>query len=319
MDKSVDISIIIINWNTKEILLDCLKSLEKETSSYPREIIVVDNGSSDGTQAAVRALFPAVRIIENNENLGFAKANNIGIMKSSGRYVCLVNSDVIVIENCLQQLITFMDSNPNIGISGPKTMSTDFSIQNTCRKLPTLWTTFCGAAHLNKIFPESDVFSNVHMAFFDHYSIRKVEGLAGCCLMIRKTALDQVGLFDEQFFIYSEETDLCKRFWNAGWEVVFYPYASIIHHHGASSSKDPIRFNVEQMKSQMKYWKKYNGSITIIIFQFILLVQHGVRLILRSLFYIFATQARRMEIGRQLSKHYACLKLILSGQYDSSN
>jgi GT2 family glycosyltransferase len=210
-----------------------------------------------------------------------------------------------------------MEQNKSIGISSPLTLSPDMSIQDTCRKLPTLWNNICDLLYLNKLFPKSDVLSGEHMKFFDHRSIRRVEGLAGCCLMIRKAALDQVGLFDEQFFIYSEETDLCKRFWNAGWEVVFYPYASIIHHHGASSSKDPIRFNIEQLKSQMKYWKKHHGKIAVTTFLFILLIQHGIRLILRSIFYIFATQARRMEIAQQLSKHHACLKLILSGKYNS--
>ena len=219
-------------------------------------------------------------------------------------------------ENCLQRLITFMDSNSNIGISGPKTLSPDPSLHNTCRKFPSLWTTFCGTIYLNKILPKSDIFSDEQMAFFDHNKIRKVDGLAGCCLMIRKAALDQVGLFDEQFFIYSEEIDLCKRFLNAGWEIVFYPDASIIHYHGASSGKDPLIFSGEQIKSQVKYWKKHHSKIAVTTFLFILLIQHGVRLILRSIFYIFTKQERRMEIARQLSKHYACLKLILSGKYD---
>lgn len=315
----MDISVIIVNWNTKEMLLDCLKSLTKQNISYTNEIIVVDNGSTDGSQEAVRAAFPDVQIIENNANLGFAKANNIGILKSRGRYVCLINSDVIVMDNCLQHLMTFMDSNTKIGIAGPKILNPNLTLQNSCRSLPTLWNNLSPALGLDKIFKNMPFFSGVNMRFFDHRSVRKVEALAGCCLIIRKTALDQVGLFDEQYFIYFEETDLCKRFGQAGWDIVFCPDASIIHHHGASSAKDPARFNIEQMKSQMKYWKKYNSRITLIIFQFILLLQHGARLILRSILYPFKAQAKKMEIARQLSKHYACVKLILSGQYDSSN
>ena len=155
------------------------------------------------------------------------------------------------------------------------------------------------------------------MRFFDHDSIRKVVSLAGCCLMIRKDALDGVGLFDERYFIYFEETDLCKRFGQAGWDIVFYPDASLIHYHGASSAKDPARFNIEHIKSQVKYWKKHKGLATLTIFQFILLAQHGVRLILRCIFYIFTTGTKRIEIAQQLSKHYNCLKLILSGKYNN--
>jgi len=189
-------------------------------------------------------------------------------------------------------------------------------MQDTCRKLPTLWNNICDLLYLNKLFPKSAVLSGEHMKFFDHRSIRKVEGLAGCCLMIRKAALDQVGLFDEQFFIYFEETDLCKRFGQAGWDIVFYPDASIVHHHGASSAKDPLRFSGEQIKSQVKYWKKHHSKIAVTTFLFILLIQHGVRLILRSIFYIFTARSKRVEIVRQLSKHYFCLRYILSGKYN---
>ena len=132
MDKSLDISIIIVNWNTKAILLDCLTSLTKQSISYTYEIIVVDNGSTDGSQAAVRDVFPEVTVVENDVNFGFARANNIGISQSHGRYICLVNSDVVVLEDCFQRLITFMEANPHIGISGPKTLAPDLSIQNTC-------------------------------------------------------------------------------------------------------------------------------------------------------------------------------------------
>jgi len=316
MNKSVDISIIIVNWNTKEILLDCLKSLTKQDISYKNEIIVVDNGSTDGSQTAVRTLFPEIQIIENNENLGFAKANNIGILKSCGRYVCLVNSDVIVMENCLQHLITFMDSNLNIGISGPKVLNPDLTIQISCRIFPSLWNNLSSALGLDNTFKNVPFFSAEHMNFFDHKSIRKVECLVGCCLMIRKAALEQVGLFDEQFFIYSEEIDLCKRFLNAGWEIVFYPDASIIHYHGASSGKDPLIFSGEQIKSQVKYWKKYHSKIAATTLILILLMNHGIRLILRGIFYIFTARSKRVEIARQLSNHYFCLRYILSGKYN---
>ncbi|MEN6373602.1 MAG: glycosyltransferase family 2 protein [Smithella sp.] len=316
-DQQVDLSVIIVNWNTKNLLVACLDSLSDQQSTYKIEIIVVDNASHDGSIEIVKEKYSHVILIRNARNLGFGKANNIGIKQSRGRYICLLNSDVRVLPDVLQSLINFMDQNKSIGISGPKTLSPDLSIQSTCRKLPNLWTIFCESCCLNKLFPKSDIFSDDQMKFFNHNTVRKVEGLAGCCLMIRKTALDRVGLFDEQFFIYFEETDLCKRFGQAGWDIVFFPDVSLVHHHGGSSSKDPIRFNIEYMKSQIKYWKKHNSSITVTTLQFILLMQHSIRLILRSIFYIFTPQPRKTDIARQLSKHYVCLQLILSGKYDS--
>lgn len=316
-DQQIDLSVIIVNWNTKDLLVACLDSLSAQKSICKIEVIVVDNSSNDGSAEIVNEKYPHVILIRNATNLGFGKANNIGMKQSRGRYICLLNSDVRVLPNCLQNLVNFMEQNKSIGISSPLTLSPNMSIQDTCRKLPNLWNNVCDLLYLNKLFPKSDSLSGEHMMFFDHRSTRKVEGLAGCCLMIRKAALDRVGLFDEQFFIYFEETDLCKRFGQAGWDIVFYPDASIVHHHGASASKDPLRFSGKQIKSQVKYWKKHHSKIVVTIFLFILLIHNGVRLILRSIFYIFSAKAKKMEIAQQLLKHYTILKLILSGKYNS--
>ncbi len=313
--QQIDLSIIIVNWNTKALLLECLNSLSNQQSIYQTEIIVVDNASTDGSTEAVTAHYPHLKLIKNNFNMGFGRANNIGIKNSLGRYVCLLNSDARVLPNCFNYLIEFMDKNETVGISGPKTLSPDLSIQDTCRNFPSLWNTLSCALYLDKILSKYDFFSAEHMFFFDHNTIRKVDGLAGCCLTIRRNALDQVGLFDEQFFIYFEETDLCKRFRNAGWDIIFFPDAVIIHHHAASASRDPIRFNTEQIKSQMQYWKKHHSKIAVTVFLFILLIHHSLRLILRSISYIFAIPAKRVQITDQLSKHYRNLKLILSGKY----
>lgn len=314
-NQQIDLSVVIVNWNTKDLLVPCLDSLSAQKSAYKIEVIVVDNASDDGSAEIVNEKYPHVILIRNATNLGFGIANNTGMKQSRGRYICLLNSDVRVMPDCLQSLVNFMEQNKSIGISSPLTLSPDMNIQDTCRKLPTFWNNICDLLYLDKLFPNSDVLSGEHMMFFDHRSIRKVEGLAGCCLMIRKAALDQVGLFDEQFFIYFEETDLCKRFGQVGWDIVFFPDASIVHHHGASAAKDPLRFSGEQIKSQVKYWKKHHGKISVTIFLLILLIQHGVRLTLRSMLYIFSSKSRKMEISKQLAKHYTILKLILSGKY----
>ena len=314
-NTQIDLSIIIINWNTKDLLLACLGSLSQQQINYKTEIIVVDNASSDGSPEIVNKNYQHVKLIRNDMNLGFGKANNIGIKQSRGRYVCLLNSDVRVLPGCMESLINFMDQNKSIGISSPKILAPDMIMQSTCRKLPSLWNNICELLYLNKLFPKSEMFSSEHMDFFDHKTVRHVEGLAGCCLIIRKAALDQVGLFDERFFIYFEETDLCKRFRQAGWDIVFSPDAVVIHHHAASSSKDPVRFHIEFIKSQMQYWEKNHSKTAVIIFMFILLIHHGTRLILRSISYIFTAPAKRIQMTQQLSKHYLCLKLIITGKY----
>jgi hypothetical protein len=278
------------------------------------EIIVVDNGSEDSSQQAVRTEFPEAKLIDNGANLGFARANNIGIRVSTGRYICLLNSDVRNLDGCITSLCDYMNGHPNVGIVGPKILWPDMTGQDSCRKFPSLWNSFCSATKLTNVFPRSEFFSGEHMSYFRHDRQRKVDYLAGCFLMIRREALDEVGLFDESFFIYAEEMDLCKRFWQSGWEVIFFPDAKAIHHHGASSSREPVRFAAEQIKSKIKYWKKHYSRSAVTSFLIILVMHHALRLGAGGILYVLAL-SERSKIGRQLSDNYACLKYVLTGKY----
>ncbi len=312
----MDISIVIVNWNTKDLLIDCLRSLNEQKGNFQKEVIVVDNGSIDGSQRAVRKTFPEVKIIENNANLGFAKANNIGMKASTGRYLCLVNSDVKVLDGCLCRLMHHMDQDTSIGIIGPKILWPDMSLQDSCRKFPSLWNNVCEFLHFNRLFPKSDFFSGEHMMFFDHMSIRNVEGLVGCFLMIRRNALEIIGLFDEQFFIYSEETDLCKRFFEKSWKIIFFPDARAIHYGRISSSRDTLRFSFEQLKSKIQYWNKHHGRLTVTIILFIYVVYYTLRLAADSIQYI-TKPMMRVQISQRLFKNYFTIKYIITGNYDS--
>jgi hypothetical protein len=317
MDKSIDISIVIVNWNTKELLLKCIESIKKEKSIYQKEIIVVDNDSSDNSPQVIIDHHPDVHLIRNKANLGFAKANNIGITVSKGSYLCLINSDVEVLDDCLYKLYEFIDSNPQIGIVGPKIFYPDMRDHDSCRNYPTLWNNFCEAIALNKIFSYSKTFSGEHMEYFHHDKTLKTDSLVGCFLMIRRAALNQIGLFDEQFFIFAEELDLCHRIKKSGWDVVFFPEAAIIHHHGASTSKDPLRFSIEQIISKIKYWKKHHGRLVVMTFLLILIMHHGIRLVSESILYFFKP-SEKVQIIQRLSKNYLCLKYILSGKYNGN-
>jgi GT2 family glycosyltransferase len=314
MDESVDISIIIVNWNTEELLLECVSSIKQDTNNYKVEIIVVDNASKDGSAQALKDFHPDVRLIQNRENLGFAKANNIGIKLSSGKYVCLVNSDVELRKDCLATMYNYMNKNPQIAVLGPKVYYPDMSSQVSCTNSPSIWNNFCEASGLQRIFPHSKIFSGEYMRYYHHNAVLKVDSLVGCFLMVRREAFDQVGLLDERFFIYAEEVDWCKRFRNTGWDIVFLPDASVIHHDASSASKDPLRFSTELIKSQIKYWKKHRSKFAVIIYLLIIIMKHGVRLILGSVLYI-AEPSKRTEITKRLSINYMVLKYIVRREY----
>lgn len=288
----MDISIIIVNWNTKDLLADCLRSIQSQNLDYSYEIIVVDNGSADGSQQIVRQEFPSVTLVENKENLGFGKANNIGLQSAKGRYICFVNSDIEMVQGCLQTLALYMDSNDSVGMSGPQILYPDMRIQDSCRKFPSLWRSFCSAFKLDKIFSQSAFFSGEHMFYFSHEEEIKPDFLAGCLLMVRKTVLDEVGAFDERFFIYAEEVDLAKRLWNAGWEVAFVPGAKAVHHHAGSSSKDPLRFLLAQQKSVLQYWRKHHIPVAVVSLMGIFLSKYFLQIIVASIHHLFSPRQR---------------------------
>jgi GT2 family glycosyltransferase len=305
-----DISIIIVNWNTKALLLGCLHSLMLSVGNVSNEIIVVDNASSDGSVETVRQQYPYVTIIQNNQNLGFAKANNIGIRQSKGRYICLINSDVIVKSHSLEQMHSYMDQNPTVGILGPKLLWPDLTLQLSCRSFPSLWNNLTSATGLTKLFPKSKLFCAEHMAFFEHDSIRKVDALTGAFLMVRAEAISRVGLLDEDFFMYGEETDWCKRFWKADYEVAFFPEAEVIHYGAGSSSKDPIRFYKETFKSKLRYWNKHHNRYSQIGFLCITLLRLTARIIQGMMLYLIKPKERE-QITIRLKGYIETITLLL--------
>jgi GT2 family glycosyltransferase len=257
----LDISVVIVSWNAKSYLEECLTALTESPGRHTTEIIVVDNGSSDGSPEMVEANFPQVRLIKSEQNLGFATANNVGIRESSGRYVSLINSDAKVLGNCLDSLADYLDKHPDVGNVGPKVLNRDMTLQGTCRRFPTLWNNFCQASGLARIFGKSRFFANEHMTFFPHDREMDVDVLVGCFWMVRRAALEDAGLLDEDFFMYAEDVDWCKRCWDSGWRVVFYPEPQAIHYRGGSSANDPVRFAVEQQRAVMHYWAKHHGQL----------------------------------------------------------
>jgi GT2 family glycosyltransferase len=308
--KRVDVSFIIVNWNTRELLLQCIGSIISTKGDYSQEIIVVDNASQDGSSEAVKEKYPEVIIIQNSSNLGFAKANNIGIKKSIGGYVCLLNSDVQVLSNAVSFMIKYMDNNTQVAICGPKILWPDMTTQYSCMKFPSLWTQVCESMALNRLFPRSALFSGEYMTYYSHDRLKKVDWLIGCFMLIRRSALEKDGLLDERYFIYSEETDLCKRFHESGSEIVFLPDVSAIHHNAASSGKNPVRFSVEQVVSAVKYWKKHKSRLSRGAFFILLLFHHAVRYGLWQL--INKVRPRNQQkIADSIRKHRECILTVV--------
>jgi len=305
----LDVSVIIISWNAKEQVRNCLNSLSNP-NSYTQQVIVVDNASLDGSADSVANEFPQVKLIRNTDNLGFSRANNIGIGQSTGRYLCLVNSDVIVLDDCIDTLVKFMDSNPSVGMAGPRILNPDRSLQVSCRHFPSVWNNLCQALGLNYLFPKSAFFSEPFMKCWAHDVERKVDVLSGCFWMVRRKALDKVGLLDEDFFIYGEDIDWCKRFHNAGWDVVFYPGAEAIHIGGASSGNAPIKFYLEMQKADLHYWRKHHGRIGRAGYLTIILIRQTLRVVFGAIRYITRPSARESTCFK-LKRSLACVRWVL--------
>ena len=308
--SNIDVSIIILSWNTKAMLGQCIESVYTNTQNIIYEIIVVDNASSDGSPETVEKEYPQVRLTKNKENLGFARANNIGIQQSTGRYVCLINSDIIVMKDCIRNLVTFMDEHFDVGMVGPRILNPDRTLQVSCRHSPSIWNNLCQALGLNYLFPKSTFFSEPFMKYWAHDEIRKVDVLSGCFWMVRRAALDAVGLLDEDFFIYGEDIDWCRRFHQAGWDVVFYPGAKALHTGGASSANAPIKYYLEMQKADLKYWRKYHGRIGAASYMMIILLRHVTRVIARVFQYVFYP-SRRETIRFKLRRSTACIRWVL--------
>ncbi len=299
--SSIDVSVIIVNWNTKDLLIECLKSIKEQETDHQIEVIVVDNGSEDGSKEEVSRIFPDVKLILNSTNLGFSKANNLGMRVSNGRYLCLLNSDVRLLSGCLQRLTDHMDSNPSVGMAGPQILFPDLRIQNSCRKFPSLWNNFCSAFRLDRIFPKSSFFSGEHMGYFAHDVLIKPDYLAGCALMVRRNVLcDEV--FDERFFIYAEEVDLARQIWTKGWEVLFFPAAKAVHHHAVSSARDPLRFLLARERSVFQYWRKHHRLSEVIALKAIFLTRNISQILIAFLLYLF-TPHKRSELSAKISRN----------------
>lgn len=258
----MDVSIVIVSWNTCDILRNCLESVYSETKDVHFEVIVVDNGSTDDSVAMVKQDFPQVVLIENQENRGFAAANNQGMAIAKGRYVLLLNSDTVVLGNAVIKTVVFSDSHPKAGIVGCQVLNPDKFLQPTCFMFPSVLNMFLSSSYLYKLFPRTKFFGRELMSWWNRDDVREVDAVTGCFMMVRREAIEQVGLMDEQFFMYGEETDWCYRFKKAGWEIMFTPEPQIIHLGGASSKSVRAEMILQTRASILLFFKKHRSTFS---------------------------------------------------------
>lgn len=300
----VDASIIIVSWNARKHLEACLESIHQVATGLIYEVIVVDNGSADGSPWMVRERFPWVRLIESRENLGFSKANNVGINQAVGRYFCLVNSDVVVLEGCLQALVEFMDQNPRVGLAGPRLLNPDTTLQPSCRRFPRL------ANHLGRLLSINPTLTDP-ACFAD--APADVEVLAGAFWIARRDAVAQVGVLDERFFIYGEDLDWCHRFRQAGWRITFLPSVRAIHFGGASSSVEPERFSRELQYASLQLWRKHHGLGANWGYLASTFLNHAVRGAACSVAASLLPTPRRGAMRAKRAHHWDALRWMLGG------
>lgn len=252
-----DVSVLVVNHNGGELLLKSLASLYGQAGEVCWEAILVDNASADGSVAAVQALFPAVRVMACAENLGFAKANNLALGLSRGRYVLLLNPDVILEAGALAAVVRFMDADPEVGICGPKIVLPDGRLDAPCRRsFKTPATYFYKALGLGRLFPRSRRFARYYLSYLDEDQSTEVDAVIGAFLMVRRETIEQIGPLDERFFMYCEDEDWCFRAKRAGWKVVYYPEAVVTHHKGSSTRKRQARMVYERHKAIFQFHRK---------------------------------------------------------------
>ena len=253
----MDLSIIIVNWNTREMLRDCLQSVFDTAADITFDVWVVDNGSSDDSQQMVRDAFPQVELIANQDNKGFAGANNQALSRAKGRHVLLLNSDTLVHGDVLSASVRYLDDNPDVGAMGCRVLNTDGTLQITGSQLPSLLNLSLQATGLNRL--PGRFFDRFQMARWDRRDARDLDVIFGCYLMVRRSVIEQVGLLDDTFFFYGEETDWCFRIAKGGWRLVLAPVGEITHFGGGSVKKLNHKRNIMLSEGTIRFHRKHYG------------------------------------------------------------
>ncbi len=271
------LSIVIVNYNTERLLRSCLESVYAGANGTPFDIWVVDNNSRDNSVSMVKARFPLVRVIQNNSNVGFSRANNIVISQSRSDYILLLNPDTLIMGDAIEKVLKFMREHPHVGIAGCRVLNKDGTLQLACRRsIPTPEVAFYRLTGLSTLFPKSQTMAKYNLTYESPDKIQEVDAVSGAFLMIRRKVMEDIGLLDEQFFMYGEELDWCLRAKRAGWTVMYYPAARIVHYKGESTKYNSRKAAVEFYRAMYLFHRKHfaqdHSSVTnLLIYSGILL------------------------------------------------
>lgn len=255
----IDLSIVIINWNVRDLLRRCLESIF--ASRLPGlEVIVVDNASSDGSLDMLRTEFSHVTLIANTENRGFPAGNNQGLAAARGHFVMALNPDTEIVGDALRRVAVYLEAHPEVGALGPQLLNPDGSVQSSRRRFPTFVTALFESTWLQGVAPRG-VLRRYHMGDVPDDTVHEVDWVTGASIAVRHEVLETVGGFDEGFFMYSEELDWCRRIRAAGWKIVYLPEAQVIHHVGKSSEQAVAARHIHFQTSKVRYFRKYHGRL----------------------------------------------------------
>jgi N-acetylglucosaminyl-diphospho-decaprenol L-rhamnosyltransferase len=291
----LDASIVIVNWNTAGLLMQCLESIYKTGSHYSLEVIVVDNGSQDDSVALISQHFPSTILLQNEKNLGFARANNQGLSKGSGRYFMLLNSDTIVLPGAIDTLIQTADSNPQLGAVGPKLLNMDGTIQKSWASFPSFLSELVG-----RNFRIRKPVEHCPHAY-------EVDWIMGACMLVRSTTVAEVGTLDDTFFFYSEETDWCCRMKEKNWKVWYITNAEIYHLGGGSTNRGTLTQLARLYQGKLIFFNKYHGHFKTVLLRYGLAFGNSLGVLRRILFFNWRNKDAAWQRIRSQSKLVWCL------------
>ncbi|MFZ5877425.1 MAG: glycosyltransferase family 2 protein [Nitrospirota bacterium] len=313
----MDVSIIIVNWNSKEYLGKCLASIHALTNDIKFEIVVIDNASFDGVEEMLKQYFPQVRFIQSEKNLGFARANNAAFQSAHGRHILFLNPDTEIEGEAVQTLSHWLDSATDIGIAGPKLLNGDRSIQTTSiRAFPTILNQIVDLHALRRVFPRAGLWGAGPL-FRGGVDPVAVDAVSGACLMIKRPVFEAVGLFSGDYFMYSEDIDLCFKANEAGWKTIYVPAASVVHHGGTSSSQSKVSTfsSVMMLESRWRFFRKTRSSFYCWSYRFAMALSSVIRIALAVVAWpIYRVRGRGDSIQNVIRKWSARLRWTFGGE-----
>lgn len=309
----IQLSIIIVNWHSRDYLRECLASILGTTRDLGKEVIVIDNGSYDGAGEMIAGEFPSVMFIQHTVNGGFSAGNNIGFSRAEGTYILMLNPDTIVRGGAVRQMVKFLEGHPAYGAVGCRILSADGVIDfHGGRKMPTLWSESVVFLMLRKMFGNREIFSSTLLEHWDHASSRDVQLLSGSCMMFRREVLGKLGGMDEGFFMYGEDMDFCHRMMKVGWKLRYFAEAEVMHHGSRSTSKAGLSMNVEGTRSMKRFFTKHRGMWYALEYLALLGAWSVLNLLYDTIFLLFESQ-KQSERKERIVARSMILRWLIQG------